>query len=136
MKRFIIIIMLCIIGAMTTANPAPRGVISRIKQRIETRKKYKALWEMREFCRDSIMRIASKYLPDSINFHVFEPCRKDIEHWDRYWSWFAYSNWVQRDKNSKADMICYFHAADGTIEITGVKKYDPELGYLVYTEKQ
>ena len=136
MKRFIIIIMLCLIGAMTVANPEPRGLISRIKQRIETRKKYKALWEMREFCRDSIMRIASKYLPDSINFHAFEPCRKDIEHWDRSYSWFAYSNWGQRDKNSKADMICYFHAADGTIEITGVEKYDPELGYLVYTEKQ
>ena len=126
MKKFIII-MLCLIGAMTAANPAPRGVISRIKQRIETRKKHKALWEMREFCRDSIMRIASKYLPDSINFHAFEPCRKDIKLWDSYFYFlFEYNNRGQRDKNSTADMKYYFHASDGTIKIVDVRKYGPD----------
>ena len=119
--------MLCLIGAMTVANPEPRGLISRIKQRIETRKKYKALCEMREFCRDSIMRIASKYLPDSINFHAFEPCRKDIKLWDSYFYFlFEYNNRGQRDKNSTDDMKYYFHAADGTIKIVDVRKYSPD----------
>ena len=127
MKRFIIIIMLCLIGAMTVANPEPRGLISRIKQRIETRKKHKALFEMHEFCLDSIMRIASKYLPDSINFHVFEPCRKDIKLWDSYFYFlFEYNNRGQRDKNSTDDMKYYFHAADGTIKIVDVRKYSPD----------
>ena len=50
--------MLCLIGAMTVANPEPRGVISRIKQRIETRKKYKDSLERVQFTRDSLSRIA------------------------------------------------------------------------------
>ena len=119
--------MLCLIGAITTANPAPRGVISRIKQRIETRKKHKDIREAYEFCHDSIMRIASKYLPDSINFHSFEPCRKDIKLWDSfYYPLFGYNNRGQRDKNSTADMKYYFHAADGTIKIIDVRKYGPD----------
>ena len=127
MKRFIIIIMLCLIGAMTVANPEPRGLIGRIKQRIEKRKMYKDIRKAHEFCRDSIMRIASKYLPDSINFHAFEPCRKDIKLWDSYFYFlFEYNNRGQRDKNSTDDMKYYFHAADGTIKIVDVRKYSPD----------
>ena len=78
MKRFIIIIMLCLIGAMTVANPEPRGLIGRIKQRIETRKKYKDSWERVQFTRDSLSRIAYGWPDDGYN-HIFYPF--DIFHY-------------------------------------------------------
>lgn len=72
MKKFIIIIMLCLIGAMTAANPAPRGVISKIKQRIETRKKQKDWRDSFQFTRDSLSRIAYGWPDDGYN-HTFYP---------------------------------------------------------------
>lgn len=80
MKK-LILIMLCLVGAMTAAQSQPesRGLIAKLKDRIACRKAYRALYESIEFSMDSMKKIAAAYPSDQYVMHDFECCPKDIK---------------------------------------------------------